>query len=118
SRKDLEQALSAPHEDADEVPYPGTCRPKSWSAENFPSPAGVSWRFRVPEAGTVTFDDALQGETRFVVGNDFSDFLVWRRDDIPAYQLACVVDDSAMQITEVVRGADLLKSTARQVLLY
>jgi len=66
----------------------------------------------------VTFNDSLQGETRFVAGKDFSDFLVWRRDDIPAYQLACVVDDSAMRITEVVRGADLLKSTSRQILLY
>jgi glutamyl/glutaminyl-tRNA synthetase len=43
---------------------------------------------------------------------------VWRRDDVPAYQLAVVVDDAAMQISEVVRGADLLKSTARQILLY
>jgi glutamyl-tRNA synthetase len=118
SRKDLEQALSAPQEDADEIPYPGTCRTKPWSAKDFQSPAGVSWRFRVPDGQRVGFQDSLQGEQSFVAGEDFSDFLVWRRDDIPAYQLACVVDDDAMQITEVVRGCDLLKSTARQILLY
>ena len=63
------------------------------------------------------FTDLNLGERRYVAGSDFGDFLVWRRDDVPAYQLAVVVDDSAMRITEVVRGEDLLKSTARQVLL-
>lgn len=118
SRKDLELALSAPHDDADEIPYPGTCREKPSSTNDFQAPGGVSWRFRVPDGQAIRFTDNLQGEKSFIAGTDFSDFLVWRRDDIPAYQLACVVDDDAMQITEVVRGCDLLKSTARQILLY
>ena len=118
SRKDLEQVLSAPHDDAHEIHYPGTCRAKSWSQNEFTAPAGVSWRFRVPDDQPIAFRDALQGPCTFISGKDFSDFLVWRRDDIPSYQLACVVDDNAMQITQVVRGADLLKSTARQILLY
>jgi glutamyl-tRNA synthetase len=77
----------------------------------------VSWRFKVPDGETISFDDGHFGAQKFVAGFDFADFLLWRRDDIPAYQLAVVVDDSAMRITEVVRGADLLKSTARQLLL-
>jgi glutamyl-tRNA synthetase len=118
SRKDVERALEAPHEDDDELPYPGTCRPKRSSARDFASPAGVSWRFQVPDNETIAFEDGYFGEQRFLSGRDFSDFLIWRRDDIPAYQLAVVADDAAMQITEVVRGADLLKSAARQTLLF
>jgi glutamyl-tRNA synthetase len=77
----------------------------------------VNWRFRVPDGEEILFTDANLGPQRYVAGQDFGDFLVWRRDDVPAYQLAVVVDDAAMRITEVVRGADLLKSTARQLLL-
>ena len=79
---------------------------------------GVNWRFRVPEGEEICFTDLHLGPQRMLAGRDFGDFIVWRRDDVPAYQLAVVVDDAAMGITEVVRGADLLKSTARQILLF
>ncbi len=117
SRKDLERALSAPHEDDDEIHYPGACRGKLPQAGGWQSPAGMSWRFKVPDGRLITFLDHYHGKQQFMAGRDFSDFLVWRRDDVPAYQLAVVVDDQAMQISEVVRGADLLRSTARQLLL-
>ena len=78
----------------------------------------ASLRFRVPEGEGVAFVDGNLGAQTFVAGRDFGDFIVWRHDGVPAYQLACVVDDAAMRITEVVRGADLLVSTARQLLLY
>jgi glutamyl-tRNA synthetase len=118
TRKDLERALQAPHDDDDdEVHYPGICRPRIGTAKSWETPAGTSWRFRVPDGETLAFDDLNFGPQQFTAGRDFSDFLVWRRDDLPAYQLAVVADDEAMGITEVVRGADLLKSTARQLLL-
>jgi glutamyl-tRNA synthetase len=98
--------------------YPGTCRPKAGVVAEADSPAGVNWRFRIPDGETIGFADSGMGAQSYVAGRDFGDFVVWRRDDVPAYQLACVVDDAAMRITEVVRGADLLKSTARQILLY
>lgn len=121
SRKDLERLASAPHEAPagpldDEPVYPGICR-KNVLPGIPDSPAGRNWRFRVPDGEAIEFFDEHCGLQRFVAGADFGDFLVWRRDDVPAYQLACVVDDAAMRITEVVRGADLLKSTARQILL-
>jgi glutamyl-tRNA synthetase len=137
SRKDLETALGAPHESGrdgsrekmepldDEPIYPGTCRHLG-SATQLPgptasaveSPEGFNWRFRVPQGEVVAFEDANLGLQTFVAGKDFGDFVVWRRDGGPSYQLACVADDAEMGITEVVRGADLLKSTARQILLY
>ena len=138
SRKDLEAALGAPHEGAtdtandklnpldDDPIYPGTCRRNVGYTPQLPGPTvgeiempdGFNWRFRVPDGEVVAFEDRNLGLQTFVAGRDFGDFVVWRRDGSPSYQLACVADDSAMGITEVVRGADLLKSTARQILLY
>ncbi len=117
SRKDLAQAASAPNDPDDEPIYPGRCRTRT-DAKQFANPAGVNWRFRVPDGERISFTDLHFGPQAFVASQDFGDFLVWRRDDVPAYQLAVAVDDTEMQITEVVRGADLLKSTARQLLLY
>ena len=119
SRKDLAAVAEAPHEAPEHAPddeplYPGTCRGRTLDAE---SPAGINWRFRVPDGERISFEDRHLGPQEFVAGRDFGDFVVWRRDDVPAYQLAVVVDDAAMKITEVVRGADLLRSTARQMLL-
>ncbi|HUX44039.1 MAG TPA: tRNA glutamyl-Q(34) synthetase GluQRS [Terracidiphilus sp.] len=129
SRKDLAAALAAPHESAqadpldDEPVYPGTCRPEHIEPALYADlaaaiPADVNWRFRVPQGQAVEFTDLNLGPQRFLAGVDFGDFVVMRRDGVPSYQLACVADDAAMRITEVVRGADLLKSTARQILLY
>ena len=141
SRKDVAEAAGAPNEGDDEPVYPGTCRPEKppafdrlragflaqnarekWGtrppALSHEHPAGVNWRFRVSDGEEIHFTDLHLGLQCFVAGRDFGDFIVWRRDDVPAYQLAVVVDDAAMRITEVVRGADLLKSTARQILLF
>jgi len=114
SRKELAPAASAPHDDNDEPIYPGTCRNQRLDAA---APAGVNWRFRVPDGERVEFVDRRMGRQSFEAGRDFGDFLVWRRDDVPAYQLAVVADDAAMRVSEVVRGEDLLRSTARQILL-
>lgn len=121
SRKDLATALQAPHEAQDDEPlYPGTCRPASpfiaTDAED-DLLLGRNWRFHVPDGEPFEFTDLNLGPQRFIAGRDFGDFALWRRDGVPSYQLACVADDEAMHITEVVRGADLVKSTARQILL-
>jgi glutamyl-tRNA synthetase len=118
SRKDIRDAASAPNAGDDEPIYPGTCRDKNPSTLNSQPSTRFNWRFRVPDGETISFIDGNCGAQQFVAGKDFGDFVVWRHDDVSAYQLACVVDDAAMGITEVVRGADLLLSTARQILLY
>src|SRR5439155_20552674 len=117
TRKDLDDAARGPHDHEDEPTYPGTCRTKVDSAREYSAPDGVNWRFRVPDGEAVVFTDLRQGPLSLICGNDFGDFLVWAKNGTPAYQLAVMVDDAAMQITEVVRGADLLKSTARQILI-
>jgi glutamyl-tRNA synthetase len=121
SRQDVRRALQAPHAGDEEPVYPGTCRPAPGELAAAPRRGGErppSWRFRVPAGEVVEFVDGGFGRQRFVAGTDFGDFVVWRQDVGPSYQLAVVIDDAAMGITEVVRGADLLLSTARQLLLY
>jgi glutamyl-tRNA synthetase len=117
SRRDLAQIVQAPHEEMDDEPlYAGRCRPLENASSSVIEP-GVNYRFRVPDGETIRFTDRNLGRQNFIPGVDFGDFLVWRKDGLPSYQLACVVDDAAMAVTEVVRGEDLLKSTARQLLL-
>jgi glutamyl-tRNA synthetase len=129
SRRDIQSAASAPHATDDELIYPGSCRPSVTLSHTGGEGRGegdrpniakseFSWRFRAPDGETISFTDGHSGPQQFTAGKDFGDFVVWRPDDVPAYQLAVVVDDAAMQITEVVRGEDLLLSTARQLLLY
>ncbi len=118
SRKDVMSAIAAPHEGEEEPVYPGTCRTSEGTVHGAAGPEGVTWRFRVPQGEEMIFEDGRMGLQRAVAGRDFGDFVVWRRDDVPAYQLAVVADDAAMRITEVVRGEDLLTSTFRQLLLY
>lgn len=117
TRKDLAQSANAPNDSDDELIYPGNCRGRT-DGRTFQSPAGLNWRFRVPDGERIAFLDENLGPQSYAAGKDFGDFVVWRRDDVPAYQLAVVADDHAMKITEVVRGADLLKSTTRQLLIY
>lgn len=124
TRRDVLDAISAPHESAappapdDEPVYPPQFRPPT----DAPLPSlgekiTVNWRFRVPDGEEIFFDDARCGPQRATAGRDFGDFLVWRKDDAPSYQLSCAVDDAELGITEIVRGADLIQSTFRQLLL-
>lgn len=121
TRADL-RAASAPHASDGALVYPGTCR--GLSAEEVERRSRVrppSLRLRVPEegdpAGTIEFRDLAYGPHREVLARDCGDFLVRRSDGVIAYQLAVVVDDALMGVTQVVRGHDLLPSCARQTYL-
>ncbi len=118
SRRDVLNAAGAPHSENEEPIYPGTCRSVVAAGVTGGSWAATNWRFRVPDGELIQFVDQRLGSQSAMAGKDFGDFVVWRADDVPAYQLAVVVDDAAMQINEVVRGADLVTSTFRQLLLY
>ncbi len=114
SRREVAGVASAPHVGEEGPRYPGTCRPSGMQARNFRRPPAV--RLRVPE-GTVVVSDAWQGRLTQDVAAEVGDFVLKRGDGIYAYQLAVVVDDLAMGVTEVVRGHDLLRSAPRQALL-
>jgi glutamyl-tRNA synthetase len=118
SRQDVLQSAAAPHHENEEPVYPGKCRPRSSAISDAALPSGHNWRFHVPDGEAFQFVDRHFGPQTAIAGVDFGDFIVWRKDDVPAYQLAVVVDDAAMQVSEVVRGADLLLSTIRQLLIY
>ncbi len=117
SRKDLRELASAPHGASGLPAYPRKWRPSHLAADWFDAPlTDAALRFRVDD-GVLCFDDLVQGRVCENTASDVGDFVLKRRDGVYAYQLAVVVDDLAMQITEVVRGADLLDSSARQIAL-
>ncbi len=139
SRKDVQEALMAPHDEQpatgskgqgagniggrtssteNEQVFPTHLRPSPGAGHEAVEPGDVNWRFRVPDGETIAFVDRRCGPIERIAGRDFGDFVVWRKDGFPSYELAVVADDRAMEITEVVRGEDLLTSTARQLLLY
>jgi glutamyl-tRNA synthetase len=121
TRRDVLEATRAPHEggEDDEPVFPMRFRPPA----DAPLPplgekVSVNWRICVPDGEELGYTDGNLGPQRSVSGKDFGDFLVWRKDDCPSYQLACAVDDAEMGVTEVVRGSDLVRSTFRQLLIY
>jgi len=119
SRAEIARAASAPQED--EGPrYPGTCRhlTQEQRRKHEANNRRPSLRFRVDDERIVSFTDVLAGPVEQHVQRALGDFIVCRSDGIFAYQFAVVVDDALMHINQVVRGADLLQSTPRQVLLY
>ncbi len=117
TRRDILAAASAPQEGEHELRYPGTCRPKGGGRGHAFSPTAAAWRVIVPD-GPTAFHDGACGEYRVDVQGQVGDFVVRTKEGLPSYQLAVVVDDARQGVTDVVRGDDLMDSTARQILLY
>ena len=114
TRSDIATASAAPHAEHEGPAYPGTCAGRSaGDAATLGRP--FAWRFRVTHSPA--FVDGFRGPTAIDLTLAGGDFVVWRAYDAPAYQLAVVVDDAAMGVTEVLRGDDLVPSTPRQLLL-
>jgi glutamyl-tRNA synthetase len=117
TRADIERAASAPHPEEEGPSYPGTCSNRSAGDAERLGDRPFAWRFRVPQ-GPIAWEDLFLGRMEIDPSQTGGDFLVARHTVGPSYQLAVVVDDAAMRVNQVVRGADLATSTPRQVLLY
>lgn len=115
SRTDIQNAASAPHLEHEGPTYPGTCaHRRAADADTLTVP--FAWRFRATDSPP--FVDRYVGPQHIDLNMAQGDFVMWRAVNVPAYQLAVVVDDAAAGVTEVIRGDDLLTSTPRQLLLY
>ena len=117
TRTDIEAAASAPHIGQEGPRYPGTCASRRVADATSFSGQPFAWRLRTTNSPR-DFADLVAGPQRCNVSADLGDFVVAKADGSPAYQLAVVVDDHAMDVTEVLRGDDLLPSAFRQIELY
>lgn len=113
TRREIESAQTAPHGDEHELRYPGTCRRRAVAPGDEPTAV----RLIVPDEA-LAFDDAFAGSFTVNVQQQVGDFVIATKSDLPAYQLAVVVDDHRQGVTDVIRGDDLLGSTGRQLWLY
>lgn len=119
SRKEVDQAASAPHAEDGAAVYPGTCRGRFASIEAARNASGRAPAIRFDAGNSIIeWTDALRGPMRSDVGRELGDFVIAKADGTAAYQLATVVDDAETGITHVMRGDDLIDSTPRQILLY
>jgi glutamyl-tRNA synthetase len=116
TRKQIEQAASAPHADYRELRFPPELRPQEEQIRRFER-EDTSYRFLTADKA-IRIDDVFAGPSVHRPLDEVGDFVVWTRAGVPAYQLAVVVDDARQGVTDVVRGDDLLSSAARQTMLY